>query len=285
MRTGTRLGLFGLGLAIVFAGSLGAGRLAGPRATPPPPPAEHGEEHDTPEVTPLSVPGGLQVAQDGYRLEVLTASLPAAPFRFRVIGPDGRPVTSYVRNHEQDLHLIVVRRDLSGYQHVHPTLDGDGVWSIPLPVGAAGQYRVLADFQPVGRDKGLTLGVDVPAAGDYQPVPLPTSGHSAEVDGYHVTISGELVPGTTSKLVLSVKRNGIPVSDLDTYLGAFGHLVALRDGDLAYLHVHPEESSTAGPDITFYAEVPSAGTYRLFLDFKHGGVVRTAAFTQEGHRP
>ena len=35
----------------------------------------------------------------------------------------------------------------------------------------------------------------------------------------------------------------------------------------------------AGPQIQFVAEVPSAGDYRLFLDFQHDGVVRTAQFT------
>jgi hypothetical protein len=35
----------------------------------------------------------------------------------------------------------------------------------------------------------------------------------------------------------------------------------------------------AGPEIAFTAQVPSAGTYRLFLDFRHGGSVHTAAFT------
>ena len=29
----------------------------------------------------------------------------------------------------------------------------------------------------------------------------------------------------------------------------------------------------------FYAAVPSSNTYHLYLDFKHDGVVRTAAFT------
>jgi hypothetical protein len=76
----------------------------------------------------------------------------------------------------------------------------------------------------------------------------------------------------------------VPVTDLQPYLGAYGHLVALRSGDLAYLHVHPdgtpEDGSTRpGPDVVFYAAVPSAGTYHLYLDFKHQGVVRTAAFT------
>ncbi len=55
-------------------------------------------------------------------------------------------------------------------------------------------------------------------------------------------------------------------------------------GDLAYLHVHPDGepgdgATKPGPAITFFAEVPSAGSYRLYLDFKHGGVVRTAEFT------
>jgi uncharacterized protein YfaP (DUF2135 family) len=42
----------------------------------------------------------------------------------------------------------------------------------------------------------------------------------------------------------------------------------------------PGDGTTApGPDITFSATAPSAGAYRLFLDFQHGDVVRTAEFT------
>lgn len=85
-------------------------------------------------------------------------------------------------------------------------------------------------------------------------------------------------------VTLSVSRDGKPVTDLQPYLGAYGHLVALRASDLAYLHVHPmggpgEGTTAAGPDIGFHTTVPSNGDYRLFLDFKHDGVVRTAEFT------
>ncbi len=74
------------------------------------------------------------------------------------------------------------------------------------------------------------------------------------------------------------------MTDLQPYLAAYGHLVALRQGDLAYLHVHPDGApgdgrTKAGPAIVFHTTAPSDGTYRLFLDFKHGGVVRTAEFT------
>jgi hypothetical protein len=98
------------------------------------------------------------------------------------------------------------------------------------------------------------------------------------------------VPGQESELTLSVSRDGQPVTDLQPYLAAYGHLVALRDGDLAYLHVHPagepgDGTTAPGPDITFYATAPSAGDYRLFLDFQHGDVVRTAEFTVRAGDP
>ncbi|MEV0718508.1 hypothetical protein, partial [Asanoa sp. NPDC050611] len=236
----------------------------------------------------VEVPGGLQVAQDGYRIEPVSQALSttgAQPLRFRVVGPDGEPVTDYTPTHDKDLHLIVVRRDLAGFQHVHPRLGVDGVWEVPMRAAAgSGQYRLFADFQPAGRAEALTLGVDLPARGDYQPVPLPPAGRTASVDGYTVTLDGDLVPGSSSKLTLTVAKDGAPVRDLQPYLAAYGHLVALRSGDLAYLHVHPDGApgdgrTAAGPQIVFHAEVPSAGAYRLFLDFQHGGVVRTAAFT------
>ena len=82
-------------------------------------------------------------------------------------------------------------------------------------------------------------------------------------------------PGETT-IQGSVTRDGEPVTVLEPYLGAFGHLVALRDGDLAYLHVHaegadPEAGQTTGPDIAFAAEAPTAGRYLLYLDFQVDG--------------
>ena len=291
MRTSMKLSSYAVGLVAVFAAALGLGSLTGPvgpkAATDST--SHAGAGHDTSGAGPdrsVDVPAGLQIAQDGYRLQPISPVLATGsprPFTFRIAGPDGAPVTSYTRSHDKDLHLIVVRRDLSGFQHVHPTLGADGTWSIPLAVPAAGQYRIFADFRPAGYE-GLTLGADVPAPGDFQPKALPAVARTATVDGYTVTLAGDLVPGASSKLTLSVAKNGKPVSDLEPYLGAYGHLVALRAGDLAYLHVHPDGApgdgrTAAGPQITFHAEVPSDGDYRLYLDFQHAGKVRTAEFT------
>ncbi|GGM70036.1 hypothetical protein ACFFX1_07430 [Dactylosporangium sucinum] len=288
MRTPLKLGAFAAGLAAVFAASLGAGHLTGPIAAPASQPAHgpteqaHGrtetqqDEHNgQSHGNDAKPPGGLQISQDGYTLVPLTTSLTAGTqqdFRFRIDGPDGTPLTRYSVEHEQELHLIAVRRDLAGFQHVHPARAQDGTWSVPLQVTQPGQYRVFADFRPDGSEQGLTLGADVAAAGDFRPQPLPPAAHTATVDGYTVELRGELHPGGASTLDFTVSRDGRPV-DPEPYLGAQGHLVALRDGDLAYLHVHPVKGTT------FAAEVPSAGRYRLYLDFKHGGTVHTAEFT------
>jgi hypothetical protein len=277
MRTAVKLAGYGGVLAVVFAGAAGVGAVADPGSAPAP---KHGHSSGHGGHMMAELPKGLQISQDGYTLvpDATVLSRPAQQYAFHIAGPDGTPVTRYTTTHDKDLHLIVVRRDMSGFQHVHPVMAPDGRWTTPLRLGA-GDYRVLADFQPAGRDEALTLGADLSISGHYQPRPLPPPSTVATVDGYTVRLNGRLVPGTASKLTLTVAKDGKPVTDLQPYLAAYGHLVALRHGDLAYLHVHPEETTKPGPDITFYAEVPTAGMYRLYLDFKHRDVVRTAEFT------
>ncbi len=233
------------------------------------------------------LPGGLAMSQDGYTLRLTSDQLPAgqpATLGLNITGPDGRAVTAYTPTHDKELHLIVVRRDLSGFQHLHPVRDDAGTWTVPVTLATGGEYRVFADFKPAGRTAAMTLGADLSVAGDYQPRPLPAPRRTATVEDYTVTLAGNLVAGQESKLTLNVSKDGRPVTDLQPYLAAYGHLVVLRDGDLAYLHVHPDGEpgdgrTPAGPGITFYATAPTAGTYRLFLDFRHHDDVRTAEFT------
>ena len=290
MNTPLKLAAFGLGLVAVFGAAVGVGSAVGPvgpalesssddHATD----AGAGAGHDADTHGAAALPTGLAVSESGYTLDLADDVLPAGaatPVAFRVLGPEGSPVTEYDVDHDVDLHLIAVRRDLTGFQHVHPELGADGVWRIPLALDP-GTWRLFADFSPTALGEKLTLGADLAVPGDYAPAPLPAESRTAEVDGFTVALTGELEPGRDSELTLTVSRDGRPVTDLQPYLGAYGHLVVLRDGDLAYLHAHPEEGGAAapGPDVRFATTAPSAGTYRLFLDFKHDSVVRTAAFT------
>ena len=81
--------------------------------------------------------------------------------------------------------------------------------------------------------------------------------------------------GRETTLRFTLTRDGRTVTP-EPYLGARGHLVALREGDLAFLHVHP-----TGDHADFEATFPTPGRYRLFLQVRVDGVVRTAAFTVE----
>lgn len=290
MNVPAKLGLYGLGLVVALSAAVGAGRLAGPLI--PDPAAGEGSrtEHSTPVEQESSgtdhAPVGLQVSQNGYTLDLVEVPAEADEeqrLAFRVLGAGGDPVTGFTESHGKRMHLIVVGRDMSGYRHVHPELAADGTWSVPMELDTPGVYRMFADFVPEGGD-ALTLGTDLQVPGDYAPQPLPEPTRTAEVDGYTVTLDGGLVPGRTSELTFTVTKDGEAVTDLQPYLTAYGHLVALRDGDLAYLHVHPEGgpgdgATEPGPGISFQAEAPSAGDYRLFLDFKHGDQVRTVGFT------
>lgn len=280
MNTPLRLAAFAGGLVVVFAAAAGLGNAVGPVIDTEPAAAPD-------EMPATNAVEGLSVSQDGYALSLEDAVHPvgtAASFAFTVTGPDGRPVTSFTPTHEKELHLIVVRRDTTGYQHLHPQRDAAGRWSVPLTLPTAGAYKVFADFAPDDRTDAFTLAADLSVPGSYEPQPLPGVTRTAQVDGYTVMLDGDLLAGQASRLTLRVSREGQPVTDLEPYLGAYGHLVALRTGDLAYLHVHPDGEpgdgrTEAGPDVTFFADVPSNGTYRLYLDFQHEGVVRTAVFT------
>jgi hypothetical protein len=293
MNTAIKLSGFALGLAAVFGSAYGVGRLADPAAPVADAShdgsADHGDGADAGGHDPATaghLPGGLLVSDRGYTLRPVDA--PTGEFAFQITGPDGRPVTAYDVEHDKRMHLIVARRDLSGFRHVHPELAADGTWRVASPLAGPGTWRAFADFKPTGTEP-LTLGIDITVPGRVDPRPLPPPATSTTVDGYTVTLHGTPEPGRTAELTLEISRNGVPVTDLQPYLGAYGHLVALRQGDLAYLHVHPDGApgdgrTAAGPRVTFFAEVPSAGTYRLYLDFRHGGVVHTAEFTLEaGH--
>jgi hypothetical protein len=279
-------------LGAVFALALVGGRGVGPIGDET---ADDGMHHNpttavdtsadpTDEAGMTEVPGGLIISADGYTLELARATAnpgAAVPVSFQITGQAGAPVTAYDIEHEKQLHFIAVRRDVTGFQHVHPTLAADGTWSTDLAL-TPGDWRLFADFKPTD-GPALTLRADLPVSGAYRPVTSAGEARTSVVDGYGVTIDGDLIPGTDSKLTITVTKDGMPVSDLQPYLGAYGHLVALREGDLAYLHVHPDGEpgdgvTEPGPSVVFYAAVPSVGDYRLFLDFKHGDTVRTAIF-------
>lgn len=271
MRTTAKLALYAAGLATVLGASVAVGAAADPTglANAEPAPAEHGSG------MPEGMVPGLAAAEGDYRLVPATDTLAAGrahTYRFHIEDADGT-VTKFDIEHTKPMHMIVVRRDFAGFQHLHPEMQHDGTWATALTIPEAGAYRVYADF--VVDDVKQTLATDLFVPGDFQPEALAQPGGTADAgDGYTVELTGAPVAAEESALEFEIFLDGRAVTDIPEYLGARGHLVALRDGDLAYLHVHADEERLA-----FEAEFPTPGQYRLFLQFRHGGAVHTAAFT------
>ena len=137
MRTSVKLAAYGGALVLAFTGALGVGSVVGgPVATIE---ENHGAEHgatsaagatDHEAMTEAAdEPGGLMVSDRGYSLELTEDTFPASadvPLAYRIVGADGEPIVAYKKSHDENMHLIAVRRDTTGFQHVHPTLDGEG---------------------------------------------------------------------------------------------------------------------------------------------------------------
>jgi hypothetical protein len=267
MNTAGKLTAFVAAVAVAFGGAMAVGGAVGPIDV-----GSADSDHDTTSPVADAPTRGLAVAQDGYRLIAGTTAVAAAtpaPFTFRIVDDAGTSVTAFDELHERRLHLIVLSRNLVDYLHLHPTLDPSGEWTVELPALEPGSYRVFADFQPAGGDN-LTLATDLTVPGNVAAVDPPARAIVDDIgDGYTVTLAGTPRVGDT-ELAFDVSLSGDHVVT-EPYLGAAGHLVAIRTGDLAYLHVHPHDDEESDA-VVFTAELPTAGTYRT---------VRTASFTIE----
>ncbi len=283
-----RLALFGAGLAALFAVGLGLGRLLDPAAPGAEaggrggPMTDHGGGGHAMGEEPMPV-RGLGVAANGLRLVIpdpRRALGVTEPLRFRIVDREGRAVRDFDLLHTKRMHLIVVRRDLTGFQHLHPRPGADGIWDVPLRLDAPGSYRVFADFGYEGEATTLAGDLAVDGRTEFEPLPAP-HGVATSDGGYTVRLlSTPARAGKETHLRFSISRDGKPVA-VAPYLGAAGHLVALRDGDLAFLHVHPSGHGEGPGPVAFAATFPTAGSYRLFLQFKVNRRVETVAFTAE----
>ncbi len=220
------------------------------------------------------------MAANGLRLDVDETRFDPGVERtltYHIRDGDGSAVADFEETHGESSHLILVRRDLTRFQHLHPELAPDGTWSQRITLPDPGVYRAFVDVRVDGRS--TTLGVDLFVPGTVDVDSIPDSTREAAADAYAVSLAaGEIAAGEEIVLEFEARRGGEAASRLDPYLGALGHLVALRDGDLAYLHVHPEATDPESGLVRFATTFPTAGRYRLFLQVKPEGRLITVPF-------
>ncbi|MGI5142376.1 MULTISPECIES: hypothetical protein [unclassified Streptomyces] len=243
---------------------------------------------DMPGMNPAADGNGLSDAKDGYRLTSPDSTLDSGkrtPYRFTVDGPDGTPVTDFALDQTKRMHFYAVRSDLTGFQHLHPAMASDGIWTADLSSLTPGSWRMFTSFVPASgsaKGKDLVLSRTVTVPGSAPKIPLPAAAGSAKADGYTVTLEGKPMAGMAHPLTARITKDGKPVTDLQPYLETYAHLTAFHEGDAAFAHLHPTtevNGDQGGPELSFHAALPTAGNWRLFVQFQTGGRLHTAALT------
>lgn len=217
-----------------------------------------------------------------------------APYTFSIVDDQGATVKDFATVHEKIMHVIIVRKDLAEFQHVHPEFNqATGQFTLAhLIFPSDGPYRIFADFTPHSAQRGadgqpLTVtiheDVNVGNRAKYQPQPLVKSQLTKPFQGYSVQLIPAPTPitaETSTTLSFAIAQNGRLVTNLEKYLGALGHAVVLREGDLEFLHTHAldERVTNQTGTVDFAVTFPTAGTYKIFSQFQHGGSVITTDF-------
>jgi hypothetical protein len=250
---------------------------------------------------PLSLPD--------FRLQVETTPRVLSPgkpttFRFTVHHPvTGEQVRDFAIVHDKLFHLFIISRDLQEFAHIHPEKHADGSFTIAHTLPKAGHYTLYADFLPMGGGAQITgypfstVGVetDLVAAGARI---TPDAVFEKSVDAVKVELITErvtLLGGEDVDLIFrfSDAATATPITDLEKYLGAFGHLVILSEDMTEYVHAHPREETqpdpnapiSGGPEVIFDATLPKPARYRAWLQFQRGGRLTTVTFTFAAPRP
>jgi hypothetical protein len=252
---------------------------------------------------------GSPLALPDFRLKVettprvLKAGQPIK-FRFSVHHPiTGEPARDFAVMHEKTFHLFVISRDLDEFAHIHPEQLKDGSFTIEHTLPKPGHYKLFADFLPMGGGAQITghplatVGVDTDLAAS-TPKLTPDPVLSKAADGVKVEILNEratILGGEEVDLLFRFtdEKADTPITDLEKYLGAWGHLVILSEDMTEYVHAHPREETqpdpnapvTGGPEVLFDALLPKPGRYRAWLQFQRKGKLSTVSFTFAAPKP
>jgi hypothetical protein len=199
-------------------------------------------------------------------------------------------------HHERKIHLIVVSKDLSYFEHIHPDYQASGTYDIAvLPTNKTytnganknethfakgGDYILFADYTPTGGNPQLEK-INLSVGGTpYTPVTYSAPKLSSTVDGYSLDLvpeGGSFTVGKLAHIQGVLKKGGkeLDAATLENYLGAKAHMVVVGVDDKNYLHVHPE---VVDGKLDLHTTFEKAGVYRGWVQFQTNGTIYTTDY-------
>jgi hypothetical protein len=227
----------------------------------------------------------------------------ATKINYKIVNDKKEVVKDFTVAHEKLMHFILVRKDLQNFQHLHPDFNQQtGEFSVNVTFPTDGPYRLFPDFTPTPENPQklpVTVSVDV-NVGDqtkYKPLsPIVDTATSKTSEGLTIDYFFGSTPRAGAQL-----DYGLTISDpnidaqvqLESYLGAMGHGVIIKESTLDFIHTHAEGMMMEGMDmssaehaghvgepdtIDFSTTFPEPGTYKIFTQFQHKGKVFTTDY-------
>ncbi|WP_409250731.1 hypothetical protein V1502_11195 [Bacillus sp. SCS-153A] len=238
----------------------------------------HSHHHDA-HMHMQNAEGGVKTTWDVNPAPVNTDQ--EAEIVLSVKNEDGSPSTKFALVHEKEMHMLLISEDLSEFMHLHPEYIGEGQFKTVVEFEKAGVYKIYADFQPEGKGQQITTHT-IEVEGN--------KGEATEEDDF----SEEKTIGDLSfRLELDHKQanqqdqmtfsvsdgeTGQPINALEPYLGSAGHVVIVSEKQEEFLHVHPINEKSTGPEVTYAVTFPFAGKYKVWGQFKYKGDLYTVPF-------
>lgn len=271
-------------LCVFLAGLLVMGACT-PNATQPQQPAQDHAQHNQPATGGDETTNSSQIQAVWKFSSQTPQSNKKEEVSIQVQDNTGKPVEKFDINHEKEMHLIVVSKDLSTFQHLHPENKGKGLFTVTTTFPTGGDYKLIADFIPSGGEpktesQWVTVSGTAPSA---QPL-KPETNLTKVVEGKEVTLSfDKLQSGQEATMTFTFRdaASKKPITNLQPYLGAVGHVVIISSDVEKYIHNHPLEENAKGPEAKFGTEFPNSGIYKIWGQFQQNNKVFIVPFVVE----
>ncbi|MBV7506244.1 hypothetical protein KW850_13345 [Bacillus sp. sid0103] len=230
-----------------------------------------------------ATPTGVIPTKSEWKIQDYPKANEEIPISLLIKDKSNKPIQSFDTVHEKKMHLFIVSKDLAYFSHIHPNYKGNGEFNFTTNFPTGGEYKLISEFTPKGGGDPSVESHWVRIEGKTAaPNPLiPDQKLTKVEDGKKVTLTFDhMMAGMTVHLnfTISDATSNQPIKNLQPFLGAMGHAVAISGDAEKYLHIHPMTTDGSGPKVTFMTIFPEKGLYKVWGQFQHNGKVFTVPF-------
>ncbi len=221
----------------------------------------HGEMNNSLEVMDFNIAFERPPAETGK----------TAPLKFN-LSRQGEPLTELQIMHDKPMHVILVRKDLKHFDHVHPEQPEPGIFVVPYIFAASGEYRIWTDFM-YGNMQHI-IDFDINVTGE------PEAKEPDKLNGLHVAINQpeQITEGKAAPFTFTITdETGKAVPITEKFLAAAGHLILIDETLNEFSHAHDEKMDNDNV-LSFEYTPENPGKHKAWVQFSVDGQNRTAAF-------